>query len=80
VHGESLGIFGGLTDSGLAGKCLTPAGAPIPVWKWLRAMAEHEAHHRGQLFLMLGLRGLRAPPLLGLTEEDLIQRSKDIKE
>jgi uncharacterized damage-inducible protein DinB len=39
-------------------------------------MAEHEAHHRGQLYLMLGLRGLQAPPLLGLTEEDLIERCR----
>src|SRR5512133_3109934 len=27
-----------------------PAGVQMATWKWLRAMAEHEAHHRGQLY------------------------------
>ncbi len=31
-------------------------------------MVEHEAHHRGQLHLMAGMRGLDVPPLYGLTE------------
>jgi uncharacterized damage-inducible protein DinB len=32
-------------------------------------MVEHEAHHRGQIYLMLGMLGIPTPPLYGLTEE-----------
>jgi uncharacterized damage-inducible protein DinB len=35
----------------------------------------HEAHHRGQIYLMLGLRGVAVPPLYGLTETEVRQRS-----
>ena len=74
-HTEALAIFGSLSEADLQSKCLTPAGTPISVWKWLRAMAEHEAHHRGQLYLMASMRGLRIPPLFGLTEEEVAARS-----
>jgi uncharacterized damage-inducible protein DinB len=72
---ESVEIFGALTPTQWAGKCLTPAGIPITTWKWLRAMVEHEAHHRGQLYMMLGMRGIGIPPLYGLTEEEVLARS-----
>jgi uncharacterized damage-inducible protein DinB len=39
-------------------------------------MAEHEAHHRGQLYLMASLRGRTVAPLFGLTEEQLAAASK----
>lgn len=71
LHEESVASFRLLTDEQMQGKCTTPAGNPITVWKWLRAHLEHEAHHRGQLYLMLGLRGIKTPPLYGLTEEEL---------
>ena len=38
-------------------------------------MFEHEAHHRGQIYMMLGLRGVQTPPLYGLTEEEVVARS-----
>jgi uncharacterized damage-inducible protein DinB len=72
---ESLAIFGALSDADLERKCLTPAGAPITTWKWLRAMVEHEAHHRGQIYLMLGMLGVPTPPLYGLTAEEVQARS-----
>jgi uncharacterized damage-inducible protein DinB len=75
MHAESVEIFGTLTPEQLAGRCVTPAGSSIPVWKWLRAMLEHEAHHRGQLHMMLSMRGVKAPPLFGLTEEEVRARS-----
>ena len=74
-HAESVAIFGALTSEQLAGKCATPAGTPITTYKWLRAMVEHEAHHRGQLYMMLGMRGVRVQPLYGLTEEEVKARS-----
>lgn len=72
---ESREIFGALTDADLERKCLTPAGTPITTWKWLRAMVEHEAHHRGQIYLMLGLLNVPTPPLYGLTSEEVRARS-----
>lgn len=76
LHAESLEIMGALDPPDHSGTCLTPAGSPISLWKWFRAMGEHEAHHRGQLYLMLGLRNVAVPPLLGLTEEDLLALSR----
>ena len=68
---ESLDVFTTLTDEDLERKVATPAGASMPLWKWLRAMVEHEAHHRGQLYLLLRLQGVATPPLFGLTSEQV---------
>lgn len=75
-HREAVALFGALTDEALVAKCTTPAGTPITTWKWLRAMVEHEAHHRGQIYLMLGILGIRTPPIYGLTEEEVLSRSR----
>jgi uncharacterized damage-inducible protein DinB len=75
LDGEAKEIIAGLSDADLERKCLTPAGTPITTWKWLRAMCEHEAHHRGQIYLMLGLLGVPTPPLFGLTAEEVHARS-----
>jgi uncharacterized damage-inducible protein DinB len=75
MHREAMEVFGGLGDDDLKLKCVTPAGSPITVWKWLRAMTEHEIHHRGQIYLMLGLLGVPTPPLYGLTSEEVRARS-----
>ncbi|HEY9226320.1 MAG TPA: DinB family protein [Gemmatimonadaceae bacterium] len=75
LHAESRALFAELTDARLLEKCQTPAGIPITVGKWLRAMLEHEAHHRGQLYFILGLRGVQTPPIYGLTAEEVQSRS-----
>ncbi len=67
-HEEAVAIFRTLGEAELSRPCPTPAGATLPTWKWLRAMVEHEVHHRGQLYLMLHLLGVATPPLYGLTE------------
>ena len=72
---ESVEIFRQLSDEDLTRKCVTPAGSSITIWKWLRAMVEHEAHHRGQLYMMLSMLGVATPPLYGLTEEEVRARS-----
>lgn len=74
-HAEAMEIFRTLTREQWEGKAVTPAGTPITTWKWLRAMIEHEAHHRGQLYLLLGLCGVATPPIYGLTEEEVLARS-----
>ena len=76
THNESMEIFAGLTDEDLRTKCVTPDGASITVWKWLRAMSEHEIHHRGQIYLYLGMLGIDTPPLYGLTSEEVLERSR----
>ena len=75
MYAEAKAIIGALTDADLQRKCQTPAGTAITTWKWLRAMCEHEAHHRGQIYLMLGMLEVATPPLYGLTSEEVRARS-----
>lgn len=76
LHGEAMEIFSGLSDEERRCKCPTPAGTEITTWKWLRAMAEHEAHHRGQIYLYLSILGVETPPIFGLTSEQVRARGK----
>lgn len=75
LHRQSLDIFRQLTPEQLQGKIQTPAGMPITCWKWLRALAEHEIHHRGQIYLYLNILGIETPPLFGLTSEEILEKS-----
>ena len=75
LHRESVDIFAQLTPAQLNRKCATPEGTPITTWKWLRAMIEHEAHHRGQIYLYLSMLSVPTPPLYGLTSEQVRERS-----
>jgi uncharacterized damage-inducible protein DinB len=76
MHAEAMEIFRSLSDDDLKRKCMTPGGAEIATWKWLRAMIEHEIHHRGQLYLYLGLLDVPTPPIYGLTSEEVRERSE----
>jgi uncharacterized damage-inducible protein DinB len=76
LHAESVEIFSRLTADDLNQKCVTPGGAAITVWKWLRAMVEHEVHHRAQIYTYLGLLGIPTPPIYGLTSEEVRERSR----
>jgi len=73
LHSETFQILSGLTD--LNAKCRTPDGASITKWKWMRAMVEHEAHHRGQIYIYLAMLQVPTPPLYGLTSEQVIENS-----
>lgn len=75
MHRQSTEILSRLTDEDLQQKCVTPGGAAITVWKWLRSMLEHEIHHRGQIYLYLGMIGVQSPPIYGLTSEEVYERS-----
>src|SRR5580765_7763997 len=77
-HREALEIFSQLSDDDLKRKCITPANAEIAVWKWLRAMVEHEIHHRGELYIYLNLLKIKTPPLFGLTSEEVQELSTKI--
>ena len=76
MHAEATEILRALTPDDLRGPATTPGGATMPAWKWLRAMVEHEVHHRGQIYLMLNLLQVPTPPLYGLTEEEVHARSR----
>jgi uncharacterized damage-inducible protein DinB len=76
LHSEAIAIFSTLTPEALAAKCTTPEGTRITTWKWLRAMAEHEIHHRGQIYLLLNLLDVPTPPLYGLTSEEVRARGR----
>lgn len=76
MHQESMGLFRSLTDEDLDAKTTTPGGADLRIGKWLRSMIEHEIHHRGQIYLYLGMLGIETPPLYGLTEEEVKRRSQ----
>jgi uncharacterized damage-inducible protein DinB len=76
LHAESMEIFSKLTDENLRSKCGNPGGKEITTWKWLRSMVEHEIHHRGQIYLYLGMLGVPTPPLYGLTSEEVRSRSE----
>ena len=75
MHRETVEIISRLSAEDLNRKCPTPDGASLTVWKWLRAMVEHEIHHRGQIYLYLAMLGVPTPPLYGLTSEQVRERS-----
>jgi uncharacterized damage-inducible protein DinB len=76
LHEESLAQFRALTPAMLDARCVTPAGTPLTTWKWLRMMPEHEIHHRGQLYTMLGMLNVATPPLYGLTSQDVRAKAR----
>lgn len=68
MHDQSMPLLQAIDDAGLERRVTTPTGASIPTWRWLQLMTEHEAHHRGQLDLMLRLLGVEtSPPFPGLS-------------
>jgi uncharacterized damage-inducible protein DinB len=76
MHSESMELFRALTPEALQSKCATPDRARITTWKWLRMMPEHEIHHRGQIYTLLGLLDVPAPPLFGLTSAQVQAKSR----
>ncbi len=42
-------------------------------------MVEHEVHHRGQLYTMLGILGVGTPSLYGLTERQVFENSEPLE-
>lgn len=75
LHRESIETLSRFTAEDLQRRCTTPDGASIAVWKWLRSMVEHEIHHRGQIYIYLSLLQTPAPPIYGLTSEQVWERS-----
>ena len=72
---EDVEILSAFGEVDLNRRCTTPEGGSITAWKWLRAMIEHEAHHRGQIYTYLALIEVPSPPLYGMTSEQVRERS-----
>ena len=75
MHAEAMEIFRAMTDEDWVRKGTSPEGKPVTAWRMLRAMLEHEAHHRGQMYVYLGILGVPAHPLYTLDEPQLRQLS-----
>jgi len=75
MHEESIAEFRALTPERLAGKCRTPEGTALTTWRWLRMMPEHEIHHRGQIYTMLGMLNVPTPSLYGMTADQVQARA-----
>jgi uncharacterized damage-inducible protein DinB len=71
THNESINILNSIPDSELTKKILTPDGIQMTMWKWLRAMVEHEIHHRGTIYSNLSLLDIKTPPIFGLEEREV---------
>lgn len=76
LHAESMAIFSSLTSENLQRKCVNVTGSEVGIAPYLRAMTEHEIHHRGQLYIYLGVLGVPTPSLYGLTSEEVRARSR----
>jgi uncharacterized damage-inducible protein DinB len=80
---QTMDVLGELSDADMEKKCTTPAGISLSVWKWLRAMTEHEIHHRGQISVYLGLLSRPVEPIFALTDEQISahgRANKDISQ
>jgi len=74
-HNEAMDLFRTLSPEQWVGRSVTPGNTSITTWKWARAMVEHEAHHRGQMYFLLGLLHVQTPPIFGLSEPEVVARS-----
>ncbi|MGH2643821.1 MAG: DinB family protein, partial [Chitinophagaceae bacterium] len=54
-HKETLEIISQLNDEDLKRYCHTPTGTEIEIGKWLQLLAEHEIHHRAQLYIYMNM-------------------------
>jgi len=71
MHSESMEIFSRMTQQDYEKKGTSPEGFPITAWKLLRSMLEHEVHHRGQIYVYLGILGVPVPSLYTLNARRL---------
>ncbi len=62
VHEWTESFLSQDADAKLARKVETPEGDTDGAWVLLHVF-EHEIHHRGEVFLMLGLLGMKAPAI-----------------
>lgn len=76
MHRQSVEIFRSLPDEALRRKIKSLDGRDVELGHFLRALFVHEIHHRGALCIYLNMLGVTTPPVIGLNEEQVIERSK----
>lgn len=76
MHLQSMEIFKTLNDEDLSKKIKVLDGRETVLGNFLRALIVHEIHHRGAMCIYLNLLNVETPPIIGLTEEQVIQMSK----
>ena len=76
MHRQSMDIFSGLKDEDMARSITTLNGKTTDTGNFLKALIVHEVHHRAAMCIYLNMLGIKTPPVLGLTEEQVIQHSK----
>lgn len=78
MHRQTIEIIKGFSDEDLNRKCMTPGDSEISIWKWLRAMVEHEIHHRAEIYIYLNMLNVKTPQIFGLSAEEVQERSVKI--
>jgi uncharacterized damage-inducible protein DinB len=63
VHARTVDYLAAVDVEDLNQVVSTPWGQDCSLREIVWHVVEHEAHHRGEIFLMLGLLGLRAPEI-----------------
>jgi uncharacterized damage-inducible protein DinB len=76
MHRQSIIIFNSISDEDLNKKITTLSGVDAKIGNFLRALIIHEIHHCGALCIYLNLLDVKTPSIFGLTEEQVIQKSK----
>lgn len=61
VHARVQDHVEPLADADLERVIELPWGSKVPLWWVFWHLLEHEIHHRGEIYLMLGLLGMEAP-------------------
>jgi uncharacterized damage-inducible protein DinB len=77
MHKQSIERFQAITDESLKQKIKSLDGKEITLGNFIRSLIVHEVHHRGAMCIYLNLIGVQSPPVIGLTEEQVIQASKN---
>lgn len=75
MHEQSIEIIKSLSDPDLARKVKSLDGKEVEIASLLRALVVHEIHHRGAMCIYLNILGLKTPPILGFSEQQVIQVS-----
>lgn len=76
MHEESIQIFKSMKDEDLKKTIRALDGREMELGQFLRALIIHEVHHRGALYIYLNLLGVKTPPVLGFTEEQVKQAAQ----
>lgn len=76
THRHFITTLSKMTDADLQQPVTTLNGQTTTAANFLRALIVHEVHHRGAMCIYLNLIQVESPPVIGLTEQQVIELSK----